>query len=129
MANSATAIGTIPGGLRNLGLGCATVLYKCVFDTADAALTVHTPGTGRYWAITGIHYAEASAHTLTVTSGSTVLAAFENAANTVIHEPVGRIWLCAAVAAEALKLTCSTAVVSTLLLYVQEFEYLDFNRG
>lgn len=128
MANTATALGTIPGGIRRLGNGCQTVAYLCAFDTTGSALTVHSPDSARYWAIVGIHYAEATAHSLTITAGSTDLVVLENAANTVIHEPCGRIWLASPVLGGALKITCGTAAVSSLLVYVQEFETLEFGN-
>jgi hypothetical protein len=129
MANVATAIGTIPGGIRNLGLGCQTVMYKCTFDTTGAALTVHTPGAARLWAIVGLQYSEASAHKLTIISGTTSLTELEKAANSGVQAPLGEVFCCAGVAGEALKLQCDTAVVGMLIVYVQEIECLDFNRG
>lgn len=130
MANTATLVGTIPGGLRLQGLGCATRLYHVVFDTIDSDLTVMTPATGRYWAITGLVYKDGSAHTFTIKSGSSTILALEQTTFGGVQHPLGSgIFAAGGNAAEALVLRCGTAVITSMLLYVQEFEALDFNKG
>lgn len=127
MANVATALSPIPvtWSGRNGGYGEITPVV-CTFDTLSTALTIYTPATGNYAAITGLVYQEADAHSLTITSGSTDLVTLERAANDSAGMPVGSGgFIVVGEQGEALKLTCTTATVATLLAYVVEFPRIN----
>jgi len=129
MANVATAR-TPVGMAMSSGLqGFSQVTpVVCTFDTLSSALTIYTPAAGNHAAIIGLVYQEASAHSLTITAGSTALVTLERPASAQIIHPVGTTGFIAIGAkGEALALTCTTAVISTLLAYVVEFPSINFN--
>ena len=78
MANTATARSAVPVALKE-GFGYAKVTpVVCTFDTLATDLTIFTPTVStNYAAIVGLVYQEASAHSLTITAGSTVLVTLE----------------------------------------------------
>jgi hypothetical protein len=128
MANTATLIASIPAHFQNASYKGLIQAKAVVFDTADSDLEVYEPSTGAYGAILGLTYKEASAHTLTFKSASTTLLALEQAANSGVEWPL-RIKEPYVVGkkGEKLYLRCTTAVVSSILLYVAEFSFLKID--
>lgn len=124
MANTATARSAVPVALKE-GYGYAKVTpVVCTFDTTGSDLTVFTPTVStNYAAIVGLVYQEASAHSLTITAGSTVLVTLEvPASGGLVKSSLCDGPLIVGGQGEALKIQCGTAAVSTMLVYCAEFK-------
>ena len=129
MANVATALTAIPMAMSSGKQGFSQITpVLATFDTIDSDLTVFTPSlTTNYPAIISMTYQEASAHTLTLKSGTTTYVALERNAGDGAGLPVGTGgFLMIGQKGEALKVRCGTAAVSTMLLYCCEFPSLNF---
>lgn len=128
MANVATAGSPLPIGFKHSGMGSFVVPVICTFDTTASDLTIYTPSDAdAFCALVGLQYAETSAHSLTVKSGSTTLVTYEMPASSGRDCPIGNgLTLSSLVKGEALKLSCGTAVISTLLAYVLEYKQIQF---
>lgn len=132
MANVATALSPVPMAMSTGRMGFSQITpVVCTFDTTGSDLTIFTPAlTTNYGAIIGMVYEEASAHTLTIKSGSTTLVTFERTTFDGMYLPVGQNgFLALGNKGEALKLNCGTAAVSSMLVYCCEFPSLNFNAG
>lgn len=130
MANVATALDPIPMAMSTGQQGFSQVTpVICTFDTTASALTIFTPTlTTNYPALIGLVYQDASAHTLTITSGSTAYVTLERTTYDGAALPLGTSgFIVIGQPGEALKLTCGTAAISTLLAYCCEFPSLNFN--
>ncbi len=124
MANVATARTAVPVALKE-GFGYAKVTpVICSFDTTGSDLTVFTPTVStNYAAIVGMVYQEASAHSLTITAGSTALVTLEvPASGGLVKSSLCDGPLIVGGQGEALKIQCGTAAVSSMLLYCAEFK-------
>lgn len=128
MVNVATAQTSLPIGFKHSGMGSFVVPVICTFDTIDSDLTIYTPSDAdAYAALVGLQYAEASAHSLTVKSGTTTLVTYEMPASSGRDCPIENGLILSALAKnEALKLRCGTAVISTLIAYVLEYKQIQF---
>jgi hypothetical protein len=127
MANAATVLNaSMPIGWENCQYAIKTSAIKLTFDTINTDLTIYTPSAENYVAITGLSIAEATAGNLTFTSGSTVINVLELPANyALIHKLGEGVLLTTIAAGDALKIQTS-ALLTTALIYVQEFKYLRF---
>lgn len=127
MANAVTALAPVPMGYGRTGIGIQTIPLLPIFDTLDSDFTIYTPASDQFWAIVGIQYVEASAHVLTFKSGTTSLLALEMPANSGRDDPLGTgIILVGQAKGEGLALRMSTALISSLIIYVQEFKEVIF---
>lgn len=125
MANVATARTAVPVALKaDIGFSRITPVV-CTFDTIDTDLTVYTPASTSIAAIVGLTYQEASAHSLIITAGSTVLVTLEvPASGGLVNIPVGQGPFVIGGVGEALKIKCGTAAAGSVLLYCAEFTSL-----
>lgn len=122
MANSATALTKVPIGLKNSGYGGGTTPVLVVIDTTGADLTVFTPASGNRWALVGWVYGEATAHNLTVKSGSTSMLVCEFPANTVVREKIQNGIILSGLAAGDALVIQSSAAISSMLMYLTEYK-------
>ena len=130
MANAATARTAIPMAMSTGRQGFSQVTpVVCTFDTLDSDLTVYTPALNtNYAAIIGMLYEESSAHTLTIKAGSTTLVTLERTTYDGSGFPLGTGgFFVVGGLGEALKLSCGTAAISSMLLYCCEFPSLNFH--
>jgi hypothetical protein len=123
MSNAATALTALP--VKLYGSTKVTPIV-CTFDTISTDLTVYTPGSGKFAAIVGWQYAEATAHNLTVTSGTTALATFEIPASSGRDDKIGQGVVICTNPGEALKIQVSAAV-SYMVVYIVETDRLYFD--
>lgn len=127
MANTATLLGTIPGGYVNTGGGAAIKAIAVAFDTAGADLAVYTPAAGKRWAIVGVFYEEAQAHTLIVKSGATTLVSLEKTTFSGLKHAIGEGFLAVGLTpGEVLNMQCVGNCVTSMIVYVQELNRLAF---
>ena len=124
MANVATAKTPIRVQLKNGAPSSMLVPVLVTFDTLGEDLTVFTPVAGRYGAVLGMKYSEASAHGLIWKSGTDVYLTEENPVSTRVNERIGRPIFVGA-AGEVIRLQCTTAVISSMLLYCAEFNIIQ----
>jgi hypothetical protein len=131
MANVATTLTAIPMAMSTGLQGFSKITpVVCTFDTTGADLTIFTPELStNYAAIVGLVYEEASAHSLTVKSGSTTYVTLERTTFDGAALSVGTSgFIIIGGRGEALKLNCGTAPISSLLAYCCEFPSLNFNN-
>jgi hypothetical protein len=126
MANSSTALNDVPAGYSQAD--SITEVRRVIIDTVDTALTVLTPATGKYWAITGLQYAAAAAHNLTIRSGAQDLLQYELAANTGIFHPVDSGIMLFGNAADDILEIESSAAIGSMIFYIQEFTTLPLGE-
>ena len=119
-ANTATAGTAIP--IRMYGATKATPVVVAI-DTTAQDLTVYAATSGKALAIVGWEYAEATAHNLTIKSGSNTLVVLENPANTVRDNKLGEGVPFMTAVGEALVIQSSAAITS-MVIYVAEVERL-----
>lgn len=129
MANVATTLSAIPMAMSSGKQGFSQVTpVVCTFDTLNTDLTIFTPALAtNYAAIIAMLYEEASAHTLTLTSGSTQYVTLERTTFDGIGLPLGTEgFIIVGGLGQALKIQCGTAVISSMLVYCCEFPSLNF---
>jgi len=122
MANTATALTAVPMGWGHTGTGGLVVPIVVTFDTVGVDLTVYDTPTNVYCAIVGMQYGEASAHNLIIKSGSQTLVTLEMPVSTVVDDRIGDGFKCITRLGEDLIMQVTTAVISSMLVYVTEFK-------
>ena len=131
MANVATTLTAIPMAMSTGRQGFSKVTpVVCTFDTTGEDLTVFTPALAtNYAAIIGMVYQESSAHSLTITSGTTVYVTLESTTFSGVGLPIGTGgFFVIGGKGEALKIQCGTNAISSMLIYCVEFPSLNFNN-
>ncbi len=129
MANAATLIQTIPCSFSSSGFS-NVYQYAVAFDTLSSDLTIHTPSSSEMRsAVVGIYYAEADAHNLIFKSASTTLVTLQMPASSgqLKGLGIGDGALVVAKAGEALIAQVTSAVISSMLVYVAEIPKLGLN--
>lgn len=131
MANVATAQTAIQMAMSSGQQGFSQVTpIVCTFDTLATDLTIFTPSIAtNYGAIIGMLYQDASAHTITFTSGTTAYVTLERTTYDGIGLPLGTGgFLFVGARGAAIKIQCGTALISTMLIHCVEFPSLNFNN-
>jgi len=123
MANTATAQTALPVTVGGHGPVIPVVV---TMDTTGSDLTVYTPDSDKVLALVGITFAEGSANSLTIKSGSTTLVTLELTTFQGLSHKVGGGAILFTAKGEALKFNVGTAAVSTMIVYVVQAERFDF---
>lgn len=127
MANTVTELAKIPVIVR-AGQHKGLIIPKvCSFDTASADITIHDTPANKYTGVCGMIYQDGATLTATFKSGSQTLFALENAAN-LIATFKGIQWppiFCTRLG-EDLIVNFTTAAITSMLIYVMEFDRLFF---
>ena len=128
MANTATLIQTIPCSFSTSGFSLVSQ-YAVAFDTLTSDLTIHTPAAGNRVALVGLYYAETDAHNLIFKSASTTLVTLQMPASSgqIAGLGTGNGALIVTKAGEALVAQVTTAVISSMLVYVAEISKAGLN--
>jgi hypothetical protein len=121
MANSSTLVQKLPCSFASASFS-QVFQYAVVFDTLTSDLTIHTPATGNRAAVVGVLYAEADAHNLIWKSASTTLVTLQMPASSGQFKGCGPGDGAIVIAKvnEALIAQVTTAVISSMLVYVAE---------
>ncbi len=117
MANTATAKSPLP-----ISIWGATFVtpVECTFDTTGTDLVVYTPTPGNMTAIVGILYSEATAHNISLTSGSDLECTLELSANGGMSQGIGRSLVYVTQPGQALKIQTSAAISGPMIIYIIE---------
>ena len=126
MAYVATAQNPLPIEYGHNGAGNSFFVPVVItMDTAASDLTVYTPAAGNFWAIVGIHYTNALAHSLVIKSGSTILTTKVYPASSTVQHAVGQgLYACGLAKGDAIKISATTNPILSVLIYVMEFNQL-----
>lgn len=123
MANTKTQLNRIP----IIYPGSTDVfVYPVVitFDTTGADLSIFSPDDNKHCALVGLQYSAASAHTLTIKSGSTTLLTYQFPDNAGFSHPIGDPILMTN-EGEDLVFNVGTAAVPSMLAYVASLEQIS----
>jgi hypothetical protein len=127
MANTATLLGTIPGGYVNVGGGSSVKAVAVSFDTPGADLIVYNPPANKRWGLVGIFYEEAAAHSLIIKSQATTLVTLEKTTFSGLKHPIGEGFLGVGLnAGDDLVMQCVGNSITSMIVYVQEVNRLAF---
>ena len=126
MANTATLLGAIPAGYTDVGDSAAVQVYNISIDTAASDLTIYTPDSDKRWACLGILYSESAAHNLTLKSGSTTLATLEFSSGGLSQGLGEGAFLMGVDEGDGFVIQ-SSAAISSMLIYVQQVNFLRFS--
>lgn len=125
MANTATAQTALSIGVAGAN---QVIPYVISLDTTGADLTIRTPATGNMVGIVGLAYREASAHNLTIKTGSTTLLVAEFAATDAgTFIPIGSGGLLAVTAKSEALVIQTSVIITSMLMYVVESAKFNFN--
>ena len=123
MGNSIVTLTALPAHFRLGNPKGKITPVQVTFDVTAGDETLYTPASGNFAALVGMVLGDTTAANITFTSGSTVLAIVERAANdTPLIVPINRPILLGQVG-EAFKMA-SSAAISDAMLYFTEYHQL-----
>ena len=123
MANAATAQTAIPVIIPDSDI-TKVVPVVITVDTVDSDIIILSPAAGKHAALLGLQYAESDAHTLTIKDQGTTLVTYQLAADKGFSVPISKQPMHVTGEGNDLIFSVGTAVVSTMVAYVAEFDTL-----